>query len=150
MKNKTLLITGGICIAIGIFLFCGISVESAGGRRPSDDQKHFLSPEEPDTFFDTEWCSFYGRMNKRQWVVSPAVDDVAKKILQCRPSYYTIRNENEMYPYSIRFVSASGEEKIVFFNSMHFSLDMKKVFPHNNITGEEEEAFYTATHQWNF
>ena len=131
MKNKTLLITGGICIAVGIILFCGVTVESDGGRSPADDQKHFLSPEELDPFFDKEWCSFYGRMHANPWVVSSAVDDVAKKILQCRPSYYKLRNKNEMYPYSIRFVSADGNEKIVFFNFRHFSLDMEKVFPHS-------------------
>ena len=149
MKNKTLLITGGICIAVGIILFCGVTVESAGGRSPADDQKHFLSPEELTSFFDTEWSSFYGRMLTNSWVVSPAVDDVAKKILQCRPSYYKLRNKSEMYPYSIRFVSADGNEKIVFFNFRHFSLDMEKIFPHN-ITGEEQEKFYWDVYQRDF
>ena len=149
MKNKTLLITGGICIAVGIILFCGITVESAGGRSPADDQKHFLSPEELDPFFDKEWCSFYGRMLTYSWVASPTVDKVAKKILQCRPSFYSIRKENEMYPYSIRFVSADGNEKIVFFNFRHFSLDMEKIFPHN-ITGEEQEKFYWDVYQRDF
>ena len=149
MKNKTLLITGGICIAVGIILFCGVTVESAGGRSPADDQKHFLSPEELAPFFDTEWCSFYGRMHANPWVASSAIDNVAKKILQCRPSYYTIRKGTEMYPYSIRFVSADGDEKIVFFNFRHFSFDMEKVFPHN-ITGDEQDKFYCDVYQKQF
>ena len=131
------------------FILIEFKAESAGGRSPADDQKHFLSPEELAPFFDTEWSSFYGRMHANPWVASSAIDNVAKKILQCRPSYYTIRKGTEMYPYSIRFVSATGDEKIVFFNFRHFSLDMKKVFPHN-ITGDEQEKFYWDVYQRDF
>lgn len=149
MRKKTIIITGGICIIIGILLLSGISGVSIGGKRRSDSRKYSLSPEELDPFFDKEWCSFYGRMLTYSWVASPTVDKVAKKILQCRPSFYSIRKENEMYPYSIRFVSATGDEKIVFFNFRHFSFDMEKVFPHN-ITGDEQDKFYCDVYQKQF
>jgi len=79
MRKKTIIITGGICITIGILLLSGISGVSIGGKRRSDSRKYSLSPEELDPFFDKEWCSFYGRMLTYSWVASPTVDKVAKK-----------------------------------------------------------------------
>ena len=140
--------------AITVIVITVIVLSFAGCKTGGDSR---------ETFFETEWIAFQGRMNGRQWKSHPAVDHVARKILQagytpCKETplserfrysvgwgqwglvLWTFPEKKEILPFEIRFVAANGSEKNVFFNMYYYSLDKKTFFLHN-LTGDDGEMF---------